>query len=71
MNIKAYFPCGGGSNLNLWTGSENQIFFLRPPANVKFFHKICQNLTLLQKEETSLPTPMDFYNFDMVSHTIP
>ena len=40
MNIKAFFPCGGGSNLILGTGSENQIFFLRTPANVNFFHKI-------------------------------
>ena len=40
MNIKAFFPCGGGSNLILGTGSENQINFLRTPANVNFFHKI-------------------------------
>ena len=37
MNIKAFFPCGGGSNLILGTGRENQIFFLRTPATVKFF----------------------------------
>ena len=40
MNIKAIFPCGGGSNLILGIGSENQIFFLRTLANVNFFHKI-------------------------------
>ena len=40
MNTKAFFHCGGGSNLNLGTGSENQIFFLRTPANVNSFHKI-------------------------------
>ena len=26
MNTKAFFPCGGGSNLILGTGTENQIF---------------------------------------------
>ena len=37
MNIKAFFPCGRGSNLILGTGGENQIFFLRTPATVTFF----------------------------------
>ena len=50
MNIKAFFPCGGGSNLILGTGSENQIFFLRTPANVNFFHKIVKRLLWLKKK---------------------
>ena len=37
MSTKALFPCGGGSNLILGTGMENQIFILRTPAAVKFF----------------------------------
>ena len=37
---QSIFPCGGGSNLILGTGSENQIFFLRTPATVKFIHLI-------------------------------
>ena len=40
MNTKAIFPCGGGLNLILGTGRENQIYFLRTPATVKFFHQI-------------------------------
>ena len=40
MNTKAFFPCGGGSNLILGIGTENQIFCLRNPAHVNFFHKI-------------------------------
>ena len=40
MNTKVFFPCGGGLNLILGTGIENQIFFLRTPATVKFVHKI-------------------------------
>ena len=40
MNTKAFFPCGGGSYLISETGSENQIFFLRTPVAVKFFHQI-------------------------------
>ena len=70
MNTKAFFPCGGGSNLILGTGSENQIFFLRTPATVKFFSTNCRRMTLLHKEEKSLPTQMDFYNLYMVTHTI-
>ena len=38
MNTKAFFPCGGGSNLIL--GGEKKIFFIRTPAAVKFFHQI-------------------------------
>ena len=37
------FPCGGGSNLILETGMENQIFILRTPATIKFFHQILKN----------------------------
>ena len=37
MSTKAFFPCGGGSNLILGKGIENQIFILRTPATVKFF----------------------------------
>ena len=33
-------PCGGGSNLILGTGTENQIFFLQTPATIMFFHQI-------------------------------
>ena len=40
MNTKAFFPCGGGSNLILGTGTENQILFLRTPAAITFFHQI-------------------------------
>ena len=40
MNTKAFFPCGEGSNLILGTGMENQIFFLRTSATIKFFHQI-------------------------------
>ena len=40
MSTKAFFPCGGGSNLILGTGMENQIFILRTPAAVKFFNRI-------------------------------
>ena len=40
MNTKAFYTCGGGSNLILGTGTEKQIFFLRTPAAIKFFHQI-------------------------------
>ena len=34
------FPCGGGSNLILGIGTENQIFIVRTPASIKCFHQI-------------------------------
>ena len=40
MNTKAFFLCGVESNLILGTGTENQIFLLRTPATIKFFHQI-------------------------------
>ena len=43
MNTKAFFPCGGRSNLILGTGTENQIFILRTPTVIKFFHQILKN----------------------------
>ena len=46
MNSKVFFPCVGGSNLILGIGTEKQIFFLRIPAAVKFFHQIVKKITL-------------------------
>ena len=40
MNTKTFFLCWEGSNLILGTGKENQIFILRTPATIKFFHQI-------------------------------
>ena len=40
MSTKALFPCGGGSNLILGTGTENYIFILRTPAAIKFLNQI-------------------------------
>ena len=36
--LRTQFPCEGGSNFILGIGRENQIFLLRTPATVKFFH---------------------------------
>ena len=43
MSTKAFCPCGGGSNLILGTGMENQIFILITPAAINFFHQILKN----------------------------
>ena len=51
MNTKALFPCGGGSNLILGTGTENQIFILRTPATIKFFIKFSKIVTLVLKKK--------------------
>ena len=40
MITKAFFPCGGGSNLILGTDSENQICFLRTSAAINFFQTV-------------------------------
>ena len=37
---QSIFTLWGRSNLILGTGTENQIFFLRTPATMKFFHQI-------------------------------
>ena len=47
MSSKAFFPCGGGSDLILGTSMENQIFILRTPVAVKFFF-----FTELSKNDT-------------------
>ena len=47
MSTKAFFPCGGGSNLILGTGTENQIFILITPAAINVFHQILKNDTLV------------------------
>ena len=47
---KSIFPCGGGSNLILGIGRENQIFLVRTPAAVKFFSQNCQKMTFWYKK---------------------
>ena len=47
MSTKAFFPCGGGSNLILGTGTENHIFILRAPAAINCFIKFSKNDTLV------------------------
>ena len=39
MSTKAFFPCEGGSNLILGTGTKNHIFILRTPAAINFFQR--------------------------------
>ena len=48
MSTKAFCPCGGGSNLILGTGMENQIFILITPAAINFgvFSSNSQKLSL-------------------------
>ena len=41
--IFCIFLLWGRSNLILGTGMENQIFILRTPAAIKFFHQILKN----------------------------
>ena len=55
MSTKALFPVGGGSNLILGTGTENQIFFLRTPAAIKFFSPNSQKMTLWHKNKNHYP----------------
>ena len=70
MSTKAFFPCGRGSNLILGTGRENQIFILRTPAAITFFHQILKNCHFGVKKK-SLPTQMDLYDPYKSPHTIP
>ena len=69
MSTKALFPCGGGLNIILGPGTENQMFILRTPATIKFFHQILQKCHFGVNKK-SLPTQMDLYSPHMVPHTI-
>ena len=69
MNTKAFFPCGGGSNLILGIGRKNQIFFLRIPVAVKFFPQNCQKMAFWCKIN-SLHTQMLLYNPYRMPHAI-
>ena len=69
MNTKAIFHCGGGSNLILGTGMENQIFILRTPGAIKFFHQSLKNCHFGVKIN-SLSTQMDLYDPCKSPHTI-
>ena len=40
---QSIFPMWGRVKLILGTGTENQIFILRAPATIKFFHQILKN----------------------------
>ena len=55
MNMKAFFLCGGGLNLILGTGRENEMFFLRIPVTVKYFHQIVKTDTLTLKKFITYP----------------
>ena len=55
MSTKAFFPCGGGSNLILGTGTQNQILFLITPTAINFFHQILKNCHFGVKKNHSLP----------------
>ena len=55
MNTKAFFLCWEGSNLILETGKENQIFILRTPATIKFFHQILKKIILVLKKIITHP----------------
>ena len=63
------FCCGIGSNLVLGTGMENQIFILRTPVAIKFFHQILKNCHFGVKIN-SLSMQMDLYDPYKSPHTI-
>ena len=69
MSTKAFCPCGGGSNLILGTGTENQIFILITPAAINFFHQILKNCHFGVRKKSFL-THMDLYDPYMVPYTI-
>ena len=65
------FPLWGRVKLNLGPGMENQIFILRTPATIKFFHQILKKWQFGVNKKKSLPTQMDLYSPYMAPHTIP
>ena len=69
MSTKTLVSYGEGSNLISGIGTENQIFFLRTPAAIKFFHQILKNCHFGVKNKL-LPTQMDLYSQYMVPYMI-
>ena len=67
--IFGIFLLWGGSNLILGTGMENQIFILRTPAAIKFFHQILKNCHF-GVNINSLSMQMDLYDPYKSPHTI-
>ena len=59
MSTKAFFPCGGGSDLISGTGTENQIFILITPAAINYFHQILKNCHFGVKKKKSFLNHMD------------
>ena len=55
MSTKAFYPYGGGSNLILGAGMQNQIFILITPAAIIFFHQILKNCHFGVKKNHSSP----------------
>ena len=55
MITKVFCPCGGGSNLILGIGTENQILFLITPTAINFFHQILKNCHFGVKKNHSSP----------------
>ena len=70
MSTKAFFPCGGASNLILGIGTENHIFILRTPAAINFFIKFSK-MTLWCKKKKDITHPDALYTLYMVPHMIP
>ena len=62
MNTKAFFPCGGVSNLILVIGPENQLFFSENLSHCQVFSTNCQKMTLWHHWGASwecwMPPPM-------------
>ena len=44
---QSIFPCGGGSNLILGIGRENQIFFSENSSHCQVFSQNCQKNDIL------------------------
>ena len=68
MSTKAFFPCGGASNLILGTGTENYIFILRTLATINFFIKFSKNDTLVLKKTITHPDAL--YSSYTIPHMI-
>ena len=52
MNTKAFFPCGGGSNLILGTGRENKIFFMNTHPAIEHIQSVTLTVHILTNPQT-------------------
>ena len=70
MNTKAFFPCGGGSNLIFRDRYGKLNMFSKNSSCYQVFSTKFSKIVIGVKKKKSLPTQMDLYDPHMDPYTI-